>query len=36
MYLKVMLPNIERLYDQIHLIEKKIRAIYRKLVLFLR
>ena len=36
MYLIVLLPKYKRTYDQIDLIEKQIRALYRELVLFLR
>ena len=36
MYVIVMLPNIKRTYDQIDQIEKQIRALYRKLVIFLQ
>ena len=36
MYLIVLLPNYKHTYDQIDQIEKYIRALYRKLVLFLR
>ena len=36
MYIIVLLHNIKPMYDQIDLIEKQIRALYRELVLFLR
>ena len=36
MYIIVPLPNYKCTYDQIDLIEKQIKALYRKLVLFLR
>ena len=36
MYLIVLLPNLKRTYDLINLMEKLIRALYRKLVLFLQ
>ena len=35
MYLIVLLPSYKRTYNQIDLIEKKIRALYRELVPFL-
>ena len=35
MYLIVLLPNYKRKYDHINMIENKIRALYRELVLFL-
>ena len=35
-YLIVLLPNYKRTYDQIDLIKKYIRALYRELVLFLQ
>ena len=36
MYLIVQLPHYKRTYDHIYQIEKYIRALYRKLVLFLQ
>ena len=36
MYLIVLLPNYKRTYNQIDLIKKQIRALYRELVLFLQ
>ena len=36
MYLLVLIPNYKHTYDQIYLIKKWIRALYRELVLFLR
>ena len=36
MYLIVQLTNYKRTYDQIDLIKKQTRALYRELVLFLR
>ena len=36
MYLTVLLPNLKLTYNQIDFIRKKIIALYRKLVIFLR